>query len=177
MAISRQQKEQILTKLGDLVTDMKSAVFLSYEGLSVHELEELRAKLRESGSKMMASKRTLIERVLKDRGIDAGVDAYEGGLAIAFGLEDEVGAAKTSHEFAKDHESLVVHGGLLVQGDTVQAMNPDEVSSLAKLPSKDQLLAQTVGAVRAPLSGFINVLAGNQRGLVNVLNAIKEAKA
>ena len=64
-------------------------------------------------------------------------------------------------------------GGVLGQ----QVMNAAEVKALAKIPSKEQLLGQLVGTLNAPISGFVNVLAGNLRGLVNVLNAVKEQKA
>lgn len=176
MAITRQKKEEILRALVDKLSAMKSAVFLSYERLTVHEMEEFRKILRESGSRFLAAKRTLIERALKERGVDVDLSVFPGGLAIAFGLEDEIAPAKSSHEFAKKHEPLVIHGGMLVENNTVRLMTKEQVTSLAKLPGKQQLLAQLVGTIRAPLSGLLNVFSGNQRALVQVLQQIKESK-
>ena len=56
-------------------------------------------------------------------------------------------------------------------------ISAEKVEALAKLPGKKQLLGQLVGTLNAPISGFVNVLAGNLRGLVNILNAVKEKKA
>ena len=97
----------------------------------------------------------------------------EGQVAIAMANMDEVSAAKIIDIFAKTNENVKLLGGVL--GSTV--MNAAEVKALAKIPSKEQLLGQLVGTLNAPISGFVNVLAGNLRGLVQVLNAVKEQKA
>jgi large subunit ribosomal protein L10 len=73
---------------------------------------------------------------------------------------------------AKVNENLKIVGGLL--GKSI--LSKEEVVALSKLPSKEELLAKLVGTLNAPVSGFVNVLAGNLRGLVQVLKAVGESK-
>ena len=97
----------------------------------------------------------------------------EGQVAISLSNADEVSAAKIIDIFAKTNPNVKMLGGTLGN----QVMTAAEVKALAKVPSKEQLLGQLVGTLNAPISGFVNVLAGNLRGLVQVLNAVKEQKA
>jgi len=93
-------------------------------------------------------------------------------VATFMALGDEVSAARIVNNFSKTHEILQVFGGVLEGKFISVAM----VKSLANLPSKQELLAKLVGSINAPVSGFVNVLAGNLRGLVGVLNNIAKSK-
>jgi large subunit ribosomal protein L10 len=173
MPKTRHQKEQSVKDLTDQIKTAKSAVFANFQGLKVSESEELRAKCREAGVTYNASKKTLVKRALGDAGFDVDTKTFEGGVATVFGAEDEVAPAQIIADFAKDHEVVTIFGGIL-EGEFINAA---KVTELSKLPSKQQLLGQLVGTLNASVSGFVNVLAGNLRGLVNVLNAVKETKA
>ena len=94
-------------------------------------------------------------------------------MATLVGLIDEVTPARIVNTFAKTHEVVSIFGGLLEGKFIDSAM----VKSLANLPSKTELLSRMVGSFNAPLSGLVNVLAGNLRGLARVLNAYKDKKA
>ena len=94
-------------------------------------------------------------------------------VAIAFAMEDEVSSAKEITLFAKKNEAVKILGGILES----KAISVEAVKQLASLPTREQLLAQVVGTISAPLTGFVNVMGGNVRGLVNVMNALKEKKA
>ncbi|PIR74709.1 MAG: 50S ribosomal protein L10 [Candidatus Magasanikbacteria bacterium CG10_big_fil_rev_8_21_14_0_10_47_10] len=170
MAKTKEQKQQTAERLASAITTSKSVVFANYQGLSVSEMDELRAKCREQGVMCLASKKTLMSRALKNAGIEADTKAYQGGIVAFFG-QDEVSAPKVVADFAKDHEIATIFGGLL-EGNYIDSA---KVTALSQLPSKEQLLAQLVGTINAPVSGFVNVLAGNIRGLVTVLNGIKDA--
>jgi len=98
---------------------------------------------------------------------------FEGGVATFTGTTDEVAPARIVNDFAKKNEVVAIFGGTL-DGKYIDAVF---VKNLASLPSKQQLLGQLVGTINAPVSGFVNALAGNLRGFVSVLNNIKEAKA
>jgi len=98
---------------------------------------------------------------------------FEGRVAVVFGYEDEVAPAKIVAEFQKEHEDKV---GFIAGILENKLLNAEEVSALSKLPSKRELYAKIVGSINAPVSGFVNVLAGNIRGLVNVLKAVEEKK-
>jgi len=100
-------------------------------------------------------------------------EVFSKPLAMAFGKDDEVSAAKEVDLFAKKHEALEVLAGILDS----RMVDAGTVKRLAALPSKEMLYGRLVGSIASPLSGMVNVLAGNLRGLVNVLNGYKEKKA
>ncbi len=171
MPKTRQQKEEILNKVLENIKNSKSVVFANFEGLKVKEVEELRKKCKEAGVEYFVAKKTLLKKALEEE----GYSDYDlpGEVGSAFSMEDEVAAAKVLNDFAKDHEQLQFIAGIL-ENNMIDA---EGVKNLAKLPSKDELLAKMVGSLKAPVSGFVNVLSGNLRGLVQVLNAIKEQKS
>lgn len=103
---------------------------------------------------------------------DVKLEKQSGPLAVAFGYEDEVAPAKLCWQFAKKNKALEITGGILEK----DILTKEEIENLAKLPGKDELIAKVVGSIGAPISGFVNVLAGNLRGLVGVLGAIKDQK-
>ncbi len=173
MAKTRQQKEEAVQGLATSIKDAKAAVFANFQGLKVSESEELRGKCRENNISYVATKKTLLGRALKEAGLEVDTKTFEGGVATILGQDDEVAPAQIIADFAKDHELVTIFGGVL-EGEFIDAA---KVTELSKLPSKQQLLGQLVGTLNAPVSGFVNVLAGNMRGLVNVLNGIKESKA
>ncbi|NCO05097.1 MAG: 50S ribosomal protein L10 [Candidatus Magasanikbacteria bacterium] len=173
MAKTKQQKQSQIDGLTEGIKTAKSVVFANFQGLKVSEMEELRAECREQNINCMATKKTLVGRALKDAGMDVDTKIYQGGVAAFFGNEDEVAPAQIVAKYAKSHDVITLFGGIL-EGSYI---NADKVLELSKLPSKHQLLGQLVGTINAPVSGFVNVLAGNLRGLVGVLNNIKEQKA
>ena len=174
MPKTRAQKEQQVTEAADKFGRMKAAVFAQVGGFTMADADELRTKAREAGMSTFVMKKTLLTRAMQEAKIE-GVDAksFDGSILTVIGFEDEVSPAKTVAEFTKKHESLTILSGILEN----KLIDASMVKSLAKLPSKQQLLGQLVSTLNAPVSGFVNVLAGNLRGLVTVLNAIKEKNA
>lgn len=172
MAKSRQQKEQTVAELLGYFGSMKSAVFVNYQGLKVKEADELRRSADKEKISYTVAKKTLLTKALKSSGVEFDAATLNGMIGVATAT-DEVAAAKLVSEFGKAHESLKILGGI-VDGKVVDAA---AVKALASLPSRQQLLGQLVGTINAPVTGFVNVLAGNLRGLVNALNAIKDSKA
>jgi len=175
MAINKEQKGEILRTLKQKVSESKSIVFAKYDALTVKENEELRKQLKAENGEYLVAKKTLIDIALKENKIE-GVDAkkLEGKVAIVFNFQDEVASAKVIDTFRKTHEGKIDFAGGVLENKFISA---NEVNSLAKLPSKQELYAKLVGTMNAPISGFVNVLAGNIRNLVTVLKAIEEKKA
>jgi len=174
MSKTREQKQQALKDYGEKLKQAKGLVFANFDGLKVKEIEALRKKCREEGIDYLVAKKTLMRLALKEAGLqDVDPKTFEKGVASIFGYEDEVAPAKIVGEFSKAHEALKPVGGILEQ----KFIDALKVQELSKLPSKKELLAKVVGSIQAPVSGFVNVLAGNLRGLVNVLNAIKGNKS
>lgn len=174
MPKSKAQKQATVKSLMDGLKSGKSAVFANFQGLTVAATEELRKTCRKEGVQMLAAKKTLVRRVFEELGVkDIDPKSFSGGVASFIGVSDEVAPAKIVNTFGKTHDTVVIYGGLL-EGKYINAAS---VKNLAALPSKQELLGKLVGTINAPVSGFVNVLAGNLRGLVGVLNNIAKAKS
>lgn len=174
MAKTRQQKEADLAALVDKFDQSKGVVFARYMGLDVNQIQELRKQLREEESEMVVAKKTLIGLALEKVGLSKdSISDMDSGVALVFGYKDEVSPAKVLADFSKEHEVVGFYAGVL-EGELIDG---EKVEALSKLPSRQELLAKMVGSMKSPISGFVNVLGGNTRNLVNVLNQIKEQKA
>lgn len=169
---TKAQKKDIVQDLAQKLKASKATVFSDYKGLEVKDMMALRRELKAAGVELKVLKKTLIKLALKDAGIEMDVKKLEGQIAIAVSANDEVAAAKIIAKLAKANENIKMVGGLLGSKELSGA----EVNALAKLPSKEELLAKLVGTLNAPVSGFVNVLAGNLRSLVQVLKAVADAK-
>lgn len=175
MAITREAKEQAVAQLTTDLGRMKLTVLTDYRGLTVAEAEELRAALRAEGISYKVTKNTLLRLAAKNSPAMTDLDAssFTGPMALAMGFDDEVAPARVIFQFAKSHDELDIVGAITAEGTLLSAA---EVKALAMLPTREQLLATLVGTIAAPLTGFVGVMAGNVRSIVNVLNAIKEAQ-
>ncbi|MFW6030407.1 MAG: 50S ribosomal protein L10 [Halanaerobiales bacterium] len=170
--MARPEKEAAVAELAENFTNAKSMVITDYLGLNVDEMTELRSQLREAGVEYKVVKNTLA-KIAAEKAEVNDVDEYiVGPTAIAFGLEDVVSPAKVLVDFAKDHNNLEIKAGTLNGG----IISKEKVESLADIPSREQLLAKAFAGMKAPISGLVNVLQGNVRGLVQVLNQIRDQK-
>lgn len=161
MAKTRQQKQDIITRLTSGFKAAKSAVLADYRGLTVAQADELRRKASEAHVDYMVAKKTLISKAAKDAGFDLNARVLPGMLGVAFGLEDEVAPAKILGDVSKK-TSLKLVGGIFEGAVASQ----EKMVALSKLPSKKELLAHVVATIYAPVSAF-----------VRAVNAIKESKA
>lgn len=171
--LNKEQKKEIVKDLVEKIKSSKSVIFSDFKGLSVKDMTDLRKELYENQSDFVVIKKTLINIALKEAGIDMDVRKIEGQIALSISQKDEVAAAKILDKVAKANENLKIVAGIL--GENI--LSDEEVEALAKLPSKEELQAKMVGSINAPVSGFVNVLAGNIRGIVQVLKAVSEKKA
>lgn len=176
MPKSKVQKQEILRSLEKKIEDSKSIVFAGFNTLGVKDNEDLRDNLIKEKSEYYVAKKTLLNLALKNQGLD-DLDklSLDGKIAAIFSYEDEIAAAKIVDNFRKDKEKaskLYFLGGVLEK----KLLSKQDIESLAKLPSKQELYAKLVGSINAPVSGFVNALAGNLRNLVFVLKAIEEEK-
>jgi len=174
MAISRQKKETHVEELVQLLDEAKLTALALYRGLTVKELQRLRRAATEAGVTIKVVKNRLVRVAMSHvdhlKGTDVG--PLKDQLLYAMSSNDEVAPAQVLARFAKEHEALQLVGAYDATGALLQA---DDVKALASLPTKDQLRGMLVGTLAAPLSGFVNVLAGNVRGVMNVLNARAKA--
>ena len=169
------QKGEIFRDLSEKIKKSKSMVFAGFNALGVKDNENLRSQLRKENGEYYVAKKTLLGRALKENNLEINVKDFDGKIAAIFSYEDEVAAAKIIGNFRKDKEKeakIFFLGGLL-EG---RLLSKVEVEALSKLPGKQELYAQMVGSLNAPISGFVNALAGNLKNLVYVLKAIESKK-
>ncbi|HHW98752.1 MAG TPA: 50S ribosomal protein L10 [Firmicutes bacterium] len=172
MGISRNEKQVLVQELVEQLGQAKGAVLTDYKGINVNKLTDLRRQLRKEGVEFKVVKNTLAKRAANELGIEELNPYLEGPTAIAFSLEDPVAPAKAISNFIKANKVLEIKAGL-VEGKVISLAG---VQALADLPSREMLIAQVVGAMAAPLSGFVNVLQGPIRKLGYALEAIRKQK-
>jgi large subunit ribosomal protein L10 len=169
MAVTKEKKQTIVEGLTENVKNQQSLVFVSIDKMKVKDLTILRKKIREVGGKLQVAKKTLIKLVLEKSGLKVP-ENLAGEVALVFGLKDETSAAKSAYEFSKKHENLKILAGIFENN----LLEKESVVAIAQLPTKQELLGKLVSTIAAPMSGFVNVMQGNLRGLVVVLSKIKQ---
>ena len=170
MAISRDKKNELVAELNELLSSAKTTTFATYQGLTVPDVQQLRADAREVGVTIKVVKNRLVRVVL------TGIDAYKdvdsssltGQLLYAFSAEDEVASAKVLSEFAKKNDALVLAGGFSLESGLLSA---DDVKALAALPSKSQLIAEVIAQLLSPVHDVTNALSGNLHALLDGVEA------
>jgi len=174
MALTKEEKQSVVDEVNTLLGNSKLTVAAAYQGTSVKALQELRKAAKLNGTTIKVVKNRLVVKSVEanEKLKEADTSALKGQLLYAFNMEDEVAPAQVLAKFSKMNPTVQFVGAITQDGVFIGA---DDVKALAALPSKDQLRAQLVGTIAAPLSGFINVLNGNVRGVLNVLNARAEA--
>ena len=169
MAKTHQQKEEIINKLEEDLKGVRSLVFVDYYGLKVKQIEELKKKLKEKSCKYVVAKKTLLNIVLEKIGLGhIDLTKLEGGLGLAYSLEDEVMPIKVAFDFAKKNKALNVRGGILDE----DFLNAEQAKVLSALPTRQELIAKLLGTIKAPISNLTYVLKGNLKGLVYILSNI-----
>lgn len=167
MAITREKKGAIVEEYVERLRRSQAVLITEYRGLTVKQLEALRRELRGCESELMVTKNTLVTRALTEVGMATPEALLKGPIAVTFCFGEPAAPAKTLSKWARDTKVLVVRGGIM--GQTV--FDENGVQALTELPGRDQLRGQVIGALQAPITGLVNVLAGPLRGFLNVLNA------
>ena len=169
--MKREDKARVIE---DLVEKMRgsSVVLVDFKGINVAQSTRLRARSREAGVDFVVAKNTLAQRAANEAGIEGLEEFFVGPTALAFS-DDPVVSAKLMAEFADEVDAFELKGGLLDGG---RVMGTEDVVALSKLPGREQLLAQLLGAIQAPVAGLVTVLNAPLRNLAVVLNQVGEQK-
>ena len=169
MAITRDKKNTLVTELAELFASAKGSVGAAYTKLSVADMQELRADARKENVVIKVVKNRLVRVALSqnEKLRSADTSLLTGQLVYAFSSDDEVAPAQVLARFAKKHPDLQLVVGFDASGSTQDTAT---VKALAELPSKDQLRGQFIGILSAPLTQFLAVANGTQRGFAQVLS-------
>jgi len=174
MAITRDKKNTLVAELAELFASAKGSVGAAYTGLTVADMQVLRAAARSENVTIKVAKNRLVRVALgfETKFKSADTSLLTGQLVYAFSNEDEVAPAQVLAKFAKSHPALKLVIGFDGSGEILDTAS---VTNLATLPSKDELRGQLVGVISGPLSGFLNVANGAQRGFTQVLSQRAES--
>jgi large subunit ribosomal protein L10 len=170
MPKNRSQKEQDLQELTDKLRGAKAVVFSEYRGTTVKDIDKFRRVLSKEQVFSKVYKLTLVRKALEAVGIKSDSLDYKTPVIMSISQDDETTPARLIKTIGKDIKTISMLAGVLDGA----LMDKAQVSALADLPSKQELRGQLVRTINAPVSGFVNVLAGNIRGLMNVLNAVAQ---
>lgn len=167
MAISREKKEALVEQYIDLL-DQSRAVFLAqYAGVSVAQLENLRAEVRNADGAFHVTKNSLLRLALERSGRPIPEELFLGQTAAGFALGELPAMAKTLVDFSDEVEPFSLKGGMM----DGTMLTPEAIEELAKLPSLDELRAQIIGLINAPAQNVTSTVANGVRQLMNVFNA------
>lgn len=156
------QKEEAVKKLAEELKDTKIILLADYRGINVEDVTKLRTELRGTNSEYKVIKNNIVKRALELNGESGLNDLLEGPTAVITNKEDYLAPAKAIYNFTKGHDFYKIKGGI-IEG---KVMTAEEIITLAKLPSRQELLAKLAGA-----------LLGNITKLAVALDAVKEQKA
>ena len=170
--MNREQKQAVVQDVAERLSRARAVVLTDFRGLKVEQMTEMRHQLREKGLEYMVVKNTLLRLAAQGSETEALLEGLEGPNGMALCYDEPVDLAKVLMDFAKDNAKLEVKGGYL-EGKVITA---EQVKALAKLPSRDVLLAQVLGTMNAVPQGMVTVMAGIIRSMLNVLKAIEEQK-
>lgn len=170
MALTKQQKNDVVAEVAELLTSAKMTVVAKYEGTTVKQLQQLRRDARDSSTTVRVVKNRLVIKALQasDTFKDVDASALSGQLVYAFNSEDEVAPAKALHMFAKQNPTIVFVGGITPEGLFVSA---DEIKALAALPGKNELIAQVIATLNSPVNDVMSGLSGNLHALLDGVEA------
>ena len=172
MALTFDEKKEIVAEVAAVAQNALSAVAAEYRGLTVEKMTELRNKMREAGVYLKVVKNTLARRAIAGTEFECMAEGLVGPLLLAFSQEDPGAAARVIKDFAKANDKLVVKF-VAVGGEMLPASN---LERLASLPTRDQALAQLMGVMKAPIEKFVRTLNEPHAKLVRTIAAIRDQK-
>src|SRR5438270_1851893 len=171
--MNREQKAAAIAEIAANIDEAQAIFAVDYRGISVVQIAELRAKLRDADATFKVVKNSLTERAADDAGTEALKAYLEGPTALTFVRGDAATAAKAIADYARATQLLPFKGGIM-DGATVEV---EQIRSLSRLPSRDVLYGQLVGVVASPVSGLVRSLGALLGGLAVALGQVREKLA
>ncbi|MEL6243387.1 MAG: 50S ribosomal protein L10 [Pseudomonadota bacterium] len=170
--MDRAQKEKVVDELGQIFESSGVVVVAHYAGLTVAEMQDLRAKAREADAAVRVAKNRLAKIALDGKPCESIADYLTGMTVLTFS-EDPVAAAKVAEGFAKDNDKFVILGGAMGEN----ALDRAGVTAVSKMPSRDELIASIVGCIGAPASNIAGAIGAPASNIASILSTIEEKAA
>ncbi|PIV76056.1 MAG: 50S ribosomal protein L10 [Rhodobacteraceae bacterium CG17_big_fil_post_rev_8_21_14_2_50_65_11] len=167
--MDRAQKEKVVEELGQIFESSGVVVVSHYEGLTVAEMQDLRAQMREAGGSVRVAKNRLARIALEGTPCACIADLMTGMTVLSYS-EDPVAAAKVSEDFAKKNSKLAIIGGAM--GSTI--LDRDGVKAVSQMPSREELVASIVGCIGAPASNIAGAIGAPASNIASILSTIEE---
>ena len=172
MGLNLEGKKAVVAEVSAQLAKAQTVVIAEYRGTEVGEMTRLRAQARGAGVYFRVLKNTLARRAVAETPFAGLADRLMGPLAYGIST-DPVAVAKVLHEFAKENESFVIKGGAMANW----VMSAKDVVNLAKLPSRQELLAKLLGTMQAPIAKFVRTLNEVPGKFVRTLAAVRDQRA
>lgn len=178
MSLNKEQKKQIINDLEKDLRQNKFVILIDFKGLKAQDMYDLRNQLKSINCILKVTKKTLFRIAGKKENlaIDQNTADFLKNTqpAAIFSENDEISPSKTVYKFGLQNKNIKILGGFLKdKSSQYNFISQEDIISLAKLPSKKELLQSLVGSISSPINQFINVLQGNIKGLIVSLNNIK----
>jgi large subunit ribosomal protein L10 len=170
LAISKQQKEELVEQYKKWVAESDAMVLAHYHKLSVKDISDLRKDIRESGGEFHVIKNRLAKRAFEESGREWKEEFFTGPTALGVSYENPSGLAKALKSFAKEHGTIEIKSGYLAE----RLVTADEINALADLPSMAEMRAKLLSTIAAPASKLVRVLAEPGRQVAAVIKAYSE---
>ncbi len=170
--MDRAQKEQVVEELGQIFDSSGVVVVAHYEGMTVAEMQDLRAQMREAGGSVRVAKNRLAKIALDGKAC-ASIADYLTGMTVLAYSEDPVAAAKVADKYAKGNDKFVILGGAM--GDT--ALDPAGVKAVAQMPSREELIASIASCIGAPASNIAGAIGAPASNIAGILSTLEEREA
>ena len=170
--MDRAQKESVVDELGHIFESSGVVVVAHYVGLTVAEMQDLRARASGAEASVRVAKNRLAKIALKDKPIESMGDFMTGMTVLTFS-EDPVAAAKVAEDFAKENDKFVILGGAM-DGNV---LDREGVKSVSKLPSREELIASIAGCIGAPGSNIAGAIGAPASNIASILSTIEDKAA
>ena len=167
--MDRAQKEKVVEELGQIFESSGVVVVAHYAGLTVAEMQDLRARMREAGGSVRVAKNRLAKIALQGKPNASLADHLTGMTVLAFS-EDPVAAAKVAESYAKDNSKFEILGGAM--GET--ALDRAGVKAVSEMPSREELIASIVGCLGAPAANIAGAIGAPASNIASILSSIEE---
>jgi len=167
--VDRAQKEKVVEELGQIFESSGVVVVSHYAGLTVAEMQDLRARMRDAGGSVRVAKNRLAKIALGGKPCESIADLLSGMTVLTYS-EDPVAAARVTEDFAKENKKLEILGGAMGES----ALDRAGVEAVSKMPSRDELIAQIAGMLGAPASNIAGAIGAPASNIAGILSTIED---